>query len=171
MSNKLITMVLTVVIGLGLLPIATSFANELTYEPEANTFVTSEVLPASENLQFSWTTLPSSWSTSADKAFVSTTAAYFYIGIDTSAAGYEVDASWTALTTETSITLDTSEWSTAQRTLLASDALATTYGFTYTDLDDYGAYYDTSVGSIIDLVPMFFVLALIGGVVVYIKFN
>ena len=171
MSNKLITMVLTVVIGLGLLPIANSFANELTYEPEANTFVTSEVLPASENLQFSWATLPSAWSTAADKAFVSTTEAYIYIGISSSAAGYVVDAPWTVLTTETSITLDTSEWSTAQRTLLASDALAAIYGFTYTDLDDYGVYYDTTIGTLVGIIPLFFVITLIAGVVVYIKFN
>jgi len=122
-------------------------------------------------LQFSWTTLPNAWSTASDKAFVSTTAAYFYIGIATSAAGYEVDTSWTGLTTETSITLDTSGWSTAQRTLLASDALATTYGFTYTDLDDYGVYYDTTIGTLVDIIPLFFVITLIAGVVVYIKFN
>ena len=105
------------------------------------------------------------------KAFVSTTAAYFYIGIDGSAAGYEVDTSWTGLSTNTKITLDTSEWSTAQRTLLASDALAAIYGFTYTDLDDYGVYYDTTIGTLVDIVPLFFVITLIAGVVVYIKFN
>jgi hypothetical protein len=171
MKNKLLAMAISVVLGLSLVPVIGSFAETVTEAPESLTFVKDAVLPASENLEISWTTAPSGWETTSDKAFVSTTADYLFIGIDTSAAEYSVDESSTSLTNETSITLDTSDWTESERTLLEPDALATTYGFTYTDLDDHGAYYDTTIGTMVDLIPLFFVIVIIGGVVVYLKFN
>ena len=169
--NKLLPILLMVVIGLSLLPVINSFADEITYEPVETAFVDGAVLPATEHLVISWTTLPSAWSTASDKSFVNTTADYLFVGINSSAAVYAVDGSSTALAAQTSITLDTRLWTTANLTIGTPDALATTYGITYTDTDDYGIYYDTPIGTLVNLIPLFYVITIMAGVVVYIKFS
>jgi hypothetical protein len=169
--NRLLPLLLFVVIGLSLAPVVSTYANELTEAPEAVAFVESAVLPETDNLKVAWTTAPTSWSTASDKAFVSTTASFLFIGIDTSSAYYDLDGDDGNLTTEMSLTFDLTGTTDGNRTLLAPDALAATYGFTWVDLDDHGVYYDTTIGSLIDLIPMLYIVAIIATTALYIKFT
>ncbi|NCC41579.1 MAG: hypothetical protein EOM21_19600 [Gammaproteobacteria bacterium] len=171
MQNKILSLLIAVVIGLALIPVVTSFANSLTDGvAELEVAVTgADVLPESDAIRVYWTTAPSEWSTASDKAFAETDSSFIFIGIDTGAATFTLDSSDTALIAQTYIEFDTTGLTTAQRTWETPDALATTYGFTWVDMNEVGDFNGTSIGALINLLPILYVLALVAGSVVYIR--
>ena len=170
-SNKIISIVLAVVIGLALMPVIGSFATTLTDGVDELEVAVTEngVLPESDAIRVYWTTAPSEWSTASDKAFAETDSSYIFIGVDTGAATFTLDSSDTALVAQTYIEFDTTGLTEAQRTWEAPDALAATYGFTWVDMNEVGDLNGTSVGALVNLLPILFVIMLIAGVALYIR--
>lgn len=170
-AYRLVPLLISIVIGLAFIPIVGSFATTLTdgVEELAVAIAESEVLPESDAIRVYWTTAPSAWSTASDKAFAETDSSYIFVGIDTGAATFTLNGADTALVAQTYIEFDTTGLTEAQRTWGSPDALATTYGFTWVDMNEVGDLNGTTVGTLVDLLPVLFVIMLVAGVAVFIS--